>query len=433
MRVCFSNLGCKLNQAELEHLAREFSDAGHSVTRDPAEADVHVVNSCTVTHAAARDSRKLVRRTRRLNPSLRTVLTGCYAAENETEARRATRADLIVTNADKDHLLARVEAAFPDLRRARPAAATPEPLPYAPIEFGHSRALVKIEDGCNMHCSFCIIPTTRGAQRSRQAAEVVSEVDRLVDAGFPEVVLTGVQISAYRHGGLGLYDLTARVLDQTAVERLRLTSIAPWHFDRRLLDLFESGRLCRHVHLSLQSGSTPTLARMRRPYAAAEFRDLVGAIRARVGGVAITTDVIAGFPGETEEEFEDSLSFVEEIGFARVHVFPYSVRPGTEAAAFERQMPPETKKARVRRLLAAADRSERAFIDNQLGLEAETLWECRKDGLWHGTTDNYIRVRAASDENLLRRLTRSVLSRRSGLVARTRIESAGAAGAEHAA
>lgn len=430
MQVCFTNLGCKLNQAELEHLARDFSRAGHGVTRDLAAADLHVVNTCTVTHVAARDSRKVARRGRRLNPGIRTVLTGCYVAQDEKEARAATGADLIVPNHDKERLLETVDSAFPELAFDGADRSSEPDLPYASIDFGNSRALVKIEDGCNMHCAFCIIPDTRGRQRSRPPADVVAEVDELVGAGFPEVVITGVQISSYRWLGKGLFDLTTRILEETCVPRLRLTSIAPWQFDSRLLELLNSGRVCRHIHLSLQSGSAATLERMRRPYTPSEYAALVATLRDRVPGIAITTDVIAGFPGETETEFDESLRFVDEMRFARVHVFPYSVRPGTEAADLPDQVGAAEKKARVQRLLTVGTESEGAFVASQLGSRAEVLWESERDGSWHGTSDNYIRVQTRSPSNLTRRLTRSVLSHQRGNRALTTLTTPGA---EHGA
>ena len=331
MRVFFTNLGCKLNQAELEGLARRFVAAGHSISDSLAGADLHVVNTCTVTHRAARDSRKVARRGRRLNAAMRTVLTGCYVVGEPEEAAALAGVDLVVPNEAKHELLERVHDAFP---AERPLGASDGPLeiPYVPLAFGNSRALVKVEDGCNMRCSFCIIPSTRGAQRSRPVEKVVAEVRGLVGGGFQEVVVTGVQISAYRDGNRRLVELVETLLEETEVPRLRLTSIAPWQFDRRLLGLFDTGRVCRHFHLSLQSGSDEILPRMRRPYSTAEYAGLLETIRAHVPGVAITTDLIVGFPGETGAEHEASLAFVAACGFARIHAFPYSARPGTEAA-----------------------------------------------------------------------------------------------------
>jgi threonylcarbamoyladenosine tRNA methylthiotransferase MtaB len=391
MRVHFTNLGCKLNQAELEDAARRFVGAGHSIARSLAEADLHVVNSCTVTHLAARDSRKVARRGRRLNPAVKTVLTGCYVAAEPEEAARLAGVDLIVANSDKQHLLERVHEAFPD-QGVIGAAPGPLAIPYVPMEFGNSRALLKIEDGCNMRCSFCIIPATRGSQRSRPADDVVAEVAAMAAGGFQEVVLTGVQISSYRAGDTRLVDLVERVLRETDVPRLRLTSIAPWQFDQRLLGLLASDRLCRHFHLSLQSGCDDTLTRMRRPYSTAQFRELVADIRAAAPGTALTTDVIVGFPGETDAEFERSLAFVREMEFAGIHAFPYSVRPGTEAAEMRDQIPYEVRRERMRPLLELAATTREGFWRSQVGLEVQVLWEEPRDGAWIGTTDNYIRT-----------------------------------------
>ncbi len=394
MRVFLSNLGCKLNQAELEDLARRFTAAGHVIAGSLAAADLHVVNTCTVTHVAARDSRKVARRGRRLNPALRTVVTGCWPAAAPDEAKGLTGVDLVVPNDAKHELVERVHRAFPG---TRPAGRGDGPLaiPYVPLEFGNSRALVKVEDGCNMRCSFCIIPATRGRQRSRPLEEIVAEVAALAGGGFREIVVTGVQISAYRSAGAPearLFELVAALLERTPVARLRLTSIAPWQFDRRLLALFASGRLCRHFHFSLQSGCDSTLERMRRPYSAARFAALIEEVRAAVPGVAITTDVIVGFPGESEREFEESLEFVRAARFARVHAFPYSPRPGTEAAAMAGRLAPGVVKERMRRMLEVSRASARRFRRRRLGETAAVLWERRREGRWRGTTDHYLRV-----------------------------------------
>ena len=399
MRVCFTHLGCKLNQAEIERLARDFVTAGHRVVDWPEEADLHVVNSCTVTHTAARASRKTARKGRR------TVLTGCWATERPAEAAGLAGVDLVVPNADKERLLDRVHAAFPEL-------ASPEDHPYVPFAegaCGHTRALVKVEDGCNMRCSFCIIPRTRGRQWSRPLPEVVEEVRALAEAGYREVVVTGVQISAYRWAygreRARLFELTRAILAETAVPRLRLTSIAPWDLDDRLLGLWSDPRLCRHLHLSLQSGSTATLRRMRRPYTAEGYLRLLDRLRQAVPGVAVSTDVITGFPGETDAEFEESLATVEAAGFARVHVFPYSSREGTEAAGLPGHVSPEVKKERTARMLAAAERAERAFQLASVGRRETVLWERPRDGMGHGLTDNYLRVLSPEGAGLWNRFS----------------------------
>jgi threonylcarbamoyladenosine tRNA methylthiotransferase MtaB len=266
------------------------------------------------------------------------------------------------------------------------------PVPYVPLAFGNSRALVKIEDGCNMHCSFCIIPMTRGAQSSRPLTEVLQEVKALVESGHRELVITGVQISSYRWRQARLYNLVRSVLETTDIERVRLTSIAPWDFDPRLVDLVEEGRVCRHFHLSLQSGCDRTLAAMRRPYTTDQYRHLAEELRSRVPGLAITTDVIVGFPGESENDFQTSLEFVEELEFARIHAFPYSPRPGTAAAGLPRQVDSQTSRRRMQRMLQVAAASQRRFDRSQIGETVAVLWETRRNGVWVGTSDNYLRV-----------------------------------------
>jgi len=407
VRVCFTNLGCKLNQAEVERLARELVAAGHRVVESLAEADLHVLNTCTVTHVAARDSRKAAGRGARVRPGLRTVITGCWATEEPAAAARIAGVDLVVPNAEKHLLAEKIRAAFSEaFSEGDPAESSAPDLPYLPVAVGSTRALVKVEDGCNMRCAFCIIPSTRGRQQSRPLDEVVAEVRSLAGAGFSEIVLTGVQISAYREaGGRRLIDLVRAVLAESGMPRLRLTSIAPWDLDERLLSLWDDPRLCRHLHLSLQSGATATLRRMRRPYTAESYGRLLERVRAAIPGVGITTDVIAGFPGESEAEFSDSLAFVTAARFAKVHAFPFSPREGTEAATLPGHIPPEVKKERMARLLAAAAAGETAFQQSLLGTRATVLWERPRGTLGHGLTDNYLRVFSASAAGMAGRLS----------------------------
>ncbi len=400
MRVYFTNLGCKLNQAETERWARDFAAAGWQVAAEIGTADLHVVHSCTVTAEAERSSRRAAGRGARKGLPLRTVLAGCYATSHPEAAARAAGVDLVVPNEDKADLLRLVTRAFPDLAtELRPVEIGVLDVPCSPPEPGRTRSFLKVEDGCDMRCAFCIIPSVRGGQRSRPLPEVVADLRALAPEdrpGAPEIVVTGVQISSYRWQGLRLPHLVAALLDALPVgeraPRLRLSSIAPWEFDRRLLPLFADPRLCRHVHLSLQSGAAATLKRMRRPHTPERYAGLLGEIRAAVPGVAITTDVIAGFPGESEADFEESLAFVAGLEFAKIHAFPYSPRPGTEAANLPGQLPASTIHARNVRLVALAAEAEQRHAERQIGRRANVLWENPRQGMGQGLTDDYVRV-----------------------------------------
>ena len=388
MRVLLSNIGCKLNQAELESIARQLVAAGHQIVGAAESADLHIINSCTVTHVAARDSRKVVRRAKRRNPALKTILTGCYAAGAESDGLQEI--DAVIDNEGKEDLVQRLGRLFPAPQTR--VQGIPDDVPFVPLEYNRTRAAVKIEDGCNMRCSFCVIPLTRGPQRSLDAEKIVGEVRELVGGGCQEVVITGVQISSYRSPLGGLYELCRKILAETDVRRLRLTSIAPWQFDSRLFDLFPSGRLCRHFHFSLQSGCDDTLRRMRRPYTGADFARLLAEVRERVPDVAVTTDLIVGFPGESDGEFATSLAFTEAMGFSRIHVFPYSARPGTEAAQLSGQVSPEKKRQRMAAALHAAHAAENRYWESHVGAPLAVLWERETGGSTRGTSDNYIQV-----------------------------------------
>ena len=404
MKVYLRSLGCKLNQSEVEALARRFIAAGCQVVTDAEEADLCVVNTCAVTHIAARKSRRLIRRLHRANPEACIVVTGCYAELFPHEVAKIEGVELVVGNADKERLVERL-----GIRGYGLGVTTP--IPY-PLFFNRTRAFVKIQDGCNNRCAYCVIGLARGRERSRPPEEVLAEIGARVEAGCKEVVLTGVNIGAYgRDLGTSLGRLIEDILTKTAVPRLRLSSIEPWDFDPSLLRLWEDPRLCRHLHLPLQSGCDATLRRMRRRYTAAEYAELVERAREAIPDLALTTDVIVGFPGETEADFEESLRFIEKMGFARLHVFKYSARPGTPAATMPQQVPCEEKRRRSEAMMALARRGSEEFRRRFLGRTMEVLWERkerRREGrrrIWSGLTDNYIRVWAESEADLANTIT----------------------------
>lgn len=433
MKVYLQSLGCKLNESELEAWARDFAARGDEIVTDPRAADQIVLNTCTVTSQAAHKSRNLSRHLARQNANAQIVLTGCYATMSPEQARALPNVSLLVPNADKDQLvrLAGEHLRSTDFQIGANGCRVPEatsgeltlsqPSPHADAsvtgEIGDSlrtRAFVKIEDGCNMSCTYCIIPLARGRARSRPPYEIISEIQGLVRAGYQEVILTGVQISDYRleerdagRGRLrGLCDLVAQVLRETNLPRLRLTSIAPWDLDAELLDMFSDPRLCRHLHLSLQSGSPTVLRRMRRPYSAEQFAKAVALARKKIPDVAITTDVIVGFPGEADVEFQESFEFVERMNFARVHMFPYSPREGTIAAKLPLHVSDIVKNIRAKAMQRVADASQQRFAQQHLGRTFNVLYEeqAHEAGVWSGYTDNYIRVLTPSEENLGNRI-----------------------------
>ncbi len=436
MKVYLSTLGCKLNESELESWARRFADDGDEVVGDPRDADICVLNTCTVTHTAAHKSRQMARQLARANPHARLVLTGCFTDIAPAEAQALPNVALIVPNADKERLVALAkdeggtlcvkDEVLSDSRRIHPSSLILHPS-------SRTRAFVKIQDGCNMSCAYCIIPLARGKERSRSREEIVAEVRALVSAGYKEIILTGVQISAYRGANLkfALHDLVAAILAETNVPRLRLTSIAPWDLlsgveaDESLLDLWRDPRLCRHLHLSLQNGSDTVLRRMRRPYTTAQFARAAALVREKIPAVGITTDVIVGFPGESDVEFEQSLRFVELMQFSRVHVFPYSARAGTLAASLPLQVANAVKGSRAKQMQTIADASARTFAARFVGQTMLVLWESSEKAeggrmkdeeihpssfiphpstIWSGYTDNYIRVLAESALDLRNRI-----------------------------
>jgi threonylcarbamoyladenosine tRNA methylthiotransferase MtaB len=405
MRIYLSSLGCKLNQSEMDALAARLARGGHQVVTTPAEAELCVFNTCAVTHVAAQKSRQALRRLHRDNPSARLVVTGCYAELAPGDLRDLPGVERVAGNEVKERLA--------DLLAGEAPGPVPPQLPAVPRT--RTRALVKIQDGCDNACTYCIIHVARGRQSSRPPDQVLAEIQGLLAAGHQEIVLTGVHIGAYgRDRGSGgqdadLWALVARILAETGVPRLRLSSIEPWDLPERALVAWGDARLCRHLHLPLQSGSDAILQRMARRYTTAEYAALVSAARTAIPGLAVTTDVIVGFPGETGAEFTESLAFVQEMEFARVHVFPYSLRPGTPAAGMPDQVSPQARADRARAMRAAAADSSRAFHQQFVGRTMEVLWESSRvgpgDPVWTGLTDNYLRVRATSPRDLADRFT----------------------------
>jgi threonylcarbamoyladenosine tRNA methylthiotransferase MtaB len=457
MRIYLESLGCRLNYAEMAALGRQLAGAGHELAASADQADLCVLNSCAVTGEAARQSRQLARQMARANPAGRLILTGCYATlEGETAAHLPNVA-LIVGNTRKDELLriigesANLQIANQQISKsanqqigesanqqigksANQQIGESRNTQYAIRNTQHAprtRAFIKVQDGCRNHCTFCIVTVARGDERSRPIAEVVAEVNALHAAGFQEAVLTGVHLGGYgSETGATLQALVAALLAETTIPRLRLSSLEPFDVAADFFDLWgaSGGRLMPHLHLPAQSGSDAVLRRMARRNRVAEFEALVAAAHSRIPGLTVTTDLIAGFPGETESDFADTVAFARRVGFAHIHAFSYSAREGTAAARFSRQMldtPDAAERKRRVRVLAALDIElgqtvRRGF----LGQTRPVLWEAPDSGVdtaegqrtWAGLTDNYLRVvmTAAAGAELRNRITAVRLARLDG-------------------
>lgn len=402
MQVHLRSLGCRLNEAELEQWGHQFRSAGHELVGDPASADLTILNTCAVTGVAARKSRQQIRQLARQNPAARLVVSGCYATLEPERVAAELGVDLVVVNAAKADLVRLTQQAL-ELPSA-PVAAI-EPGAAALFARGRSRAFVKAQDGCRYRCTFCITTIARGAERSRPVTEVIEDVNRLHAGGVQEVVLTGVQLAGYQADGHGLTALLAALLRDTAVPRIRLGSLEPWGLPDRFFRLFDNPRLQPHLHLPLQSGSDRVLRRMARRCWRADFERLVAGARAAIADLNLSTDIIAGFPGETDADWQCTLELVERLGFSQLHIFPYSPRAGTRAAGLPDQVDSATKKQRVRQLHALGRRLRRTALERFQGREFPVLWEISEASAagnrrYWGYTPNYLRVRVDTEHQL---------------------------------
>ena len=363
MKVAFLTLGCKVNQVETEHLISEAINRGDEVVDFDSAADVYIVNTCTVTAVADQKSRQMIRRALK-HESARVIVTGCYANVAADEIRKIDPRIEIVSK-DRD---------FP-----------------AAVSF-HTRAFLKIEDGCENFCSYCIIPYARGKIRSKPLEQIRTDVENLVEHGTKEIVLTGIHLGAYgRDIKLHLSDAIKTCLEVKNLERLRLSSLESIEFTEPILDLFENPKLCRHLHLPLQSGSDKILRLMRRPYDRKKFSTLIYAIRKKIPRLTLTTDVIVGFPNESDDDFQDTIEFCQEMNFAKIHVFPFSPRPGTPAFEMT-QVPPEIKKDRVERLLAVSNDLSKKFYEGFLNRTVSVLFEQKSGKFFTGHDEFYAKV-----------------------------------------
>lgn len=400
MQIYFKFLGCRLNEAELENWIAGFRALGHGIASSPEEADMIVINSCAVTNEAVKKSRQLIRRSHRNNPNAKLVVSGCYASLNGNLTDEIAGIDLVVPNQDKDRLVEIVNETL--LAEAMPAIAT-EPAEASLFAQGRNRAFIKVQDGCRYRCTFCIVTIARGAERSRPVAEIISQVNRLSSQGVKEVVLTGVHLGGYGGDmGTDLHSLLQAILMDTDIPRVRLGSVEPWDLPENFFQLFADPRLMPHLHLPLQSGSDAVLRSMARRCKRADFARLIEQARSEISDFNVTTDIIVGFPGESDEAWQKGLTYIEKIGFSHIHIFPYSPRSGTKAATMASQIPPDIKKERCRQLHAVAKKSKQAYMENFIGREFPVLFENRCETEepdyfnYFGYTPNFLKVQVTS-------------------------------------
>lgn len=393
MRIYFDLVGCRVNEAEIESMSAQARRLGHEVPAEGSAADWIVINTCTVTREAERDSRQKIRQAHAQNPSARLAVTGCWSTMEPDRAAALPGVTRVIPNADKESLVAEI------LGGEKPAAADTAN-PPSPAR-RRTRAYIKAQDGCGNACAYCVTRLARGPSRSRTAADIVRDILAAERSGAKEAVLAGVHLGAWGKDlgtAFGLERLLETILNRTAIPRLRLSSLEPWNVRPEFFPLWKNPRLCPHLHLPLQSGCTETLARMKRNAAPEDFERLAEAARAAIPDLALTSDWMVGFPGESESEFGESVAFVERMRFARLHVFRFSPRQGTEAARRKDAVPPQEIRRRAARARQTAERAAEDFARGFLGREMDVLWEAdTRGGMRRGLTGNFLRVRVPSE------------------------------------
>ncbi len=402
-KIAFYTLGCKVNQADTASMENLFLRSGHQLVSFDGEADVYIINTCVVTNTGQRKSRQTIHRAIRKNPNALIVVTGCYPQTAAEEVKAIAGVDMIIGNQDRAQIVQLVEERLAhrqtdtlDAVHKLTASTAFEEMAAGDIT-DKTRAFLKIQEGCNQFCTYCIIPYARGPLRSRSLESIRTETQRLISAGFKEIVLIGIHLGCYgkeNPDGPTLYDAVKTVLDVPGVQRLRLGSLESVEVEPRLLTLMqEDARFCRHLHLPLQSGCDKTLQAMHRPYTTAKFKTLLADIKTKVPDIAITTDVIVGFPGETEADFETTCKFAESCGFSKMHIFPFSARKGTPAEKFAGAVTEAVKKERADILGKIDETMHKTFLQAMVGQNAEVLFEQPAgEDYFEGLTGNYQRV-----------------------------------------
>ena len=401
MQIHLKTLGCRLNEAELETWAQAFQAKGHGITRNLNDAQLVIINSCAVTQDAVKKSKQMIRRIHRDNPQAKLVVSGCYATLNEAEAAQLMGVDLVVGNQDKNQL---VEKTLTELNLESMPAMSTEPGEVSLFSRGRQRAFVKVQDGCRYRCTFCIVTVARGEESSRTVQAIIDEINTLHSQGINEAIITGVHLGGYGSDiDSNLVELITEILAKTKIPRLRMGSLEPWELPNGFFELFKNPRLMPHLHLPLQSGSDSLLKRMARRCKTEEFAEIVNLARATIAHFNITTDIIVGFPGETQLEWQESFDYIQKLGFGHIHIFSYSPREGTAAASFPNPVSQELKKQRSKQLHELTENMKQAFITENIDTQFNVLWEGQSETMdngkmrYFGYTPNYLRVACEVD------------------------------------
>ncbi len=406
--VAFITLGCKVNQYETNAMTQQFIEKGYKVIDHTEKADIYIVNTCTVTNMSDRKSRQMLRRVKELNKEAIVVACGCYAQVAKEELEKIEEINLVLGNNEKKDIVEHVEkymkSKIPEIQTEDVMHQT-EFVEFGDITFTEkTRAVIKIQDGCDRFCSYCIIPYARGRVRSRKPEHIISEIRKIAKEGIKEVVITGIHIASYGKDfkkEYRLIDLLEEMNEIEGIERIRLGSIEPLLITEEFVSRLERlSKVCHQFHLSLQSGCDETLKRMNRRYTTEQFKEITTLLRNAFEDAILTTDIIVGFPGESEEEFEKTYAFLEEIKFYKMHVFKYSQRKGTKAAVMPNQIDGNKKEERSRRLIELSNKNEKAYNEQYIGKEVEVLFEEEKHGVWQGHTKNYILAHYETEENM---------------------------------
>ena len=398
--IAFITLGCKVNQYETNAMIQKFIEKGYNLVEHTEKADIYIINTCTVTNMSDRKSRQMLRRVKDLNPHAMVVACGCYAQVAKEELKKISEIDLILGNNEKKEIVQYIEQYIKEnhkIQNTEDVMQTKEFVDFGDVTYTEkTRAVIKVQDGCDRFCSYCIIPYARGRVRSRKPESVISEIKNIAKQGIKEVVITGIHVASYGKDFKNEYrliDLLEEINNIKGIERIRLGSIEPLLIDKEFITrLKKLEKICHHFHLSLQSGCDETLKRMNRRYTTEEFEDIVEILRKSYNDVVITTDIIVGFPGESEEEFNKTYEFLKKIKFYKMHIFKYSQRKGTKAASMEKQIDGNIKEFRSQKLIDLSDENEKEYNKSYIGEKVEVLFEEKKDGFYKGHTKNYILI-----------------------------------------